>query len=93
MRTGAPSFATLKHTFPQICSLSLSKHTSIVEMKIVGVLLLALWAFARADDAEIKEEEDVMVLTTKNFETAINGNEFVLVEFCKYACQISRLSM
>ena len=33
---------------------------------------------------EVEEEEDVMVLTEKNFEHAVESNKHVLVEFCKY---------
>jgi len=34
-----------------------------------------------AAQAEIKKEEGVLVLTTDNFQEAVDGNEFVLVEF------------
>ena len=34
--------------------------------------------------AEISTEEGVLVLTNSNFDEAVNGNEFILVEFCKY---------
>lgn len=34
--------------------------------------------------AEIKTEDDVLVLTKANFKDAIGTNEFILVEFCKY---------
>ena len=38
-----------------------------------------------SDEApEIKEEENVLVLTEKNFEYAVTNNKYVLVEFCKY---------
>merc|ERR1711971_50728 len=47
------------------------------EMKILLVASIIL-AAARA---EIKKDEGVLVLTTDNFEEAIEGNEFVLVEF------------
>ena len=40
-------------------------------------------AFVAADDAQIQEEENVLVLTDKNFESALKAHEFVLVEFCK----------
>lgn len=33
---------------------------------------------------DIKEEEGVLVLTKANFKEALEKNEFVLVEFCKF---------
>jgi hypothetical protein len=33
--------------------------------------------------AEIQEEENVLVLTTSNFEEAVTANKYLLVEFCK----------
>lgn len=50
-------------------------------MKIYLTLLLSLLAFAFGED--IKEEEDVLVLTEAVFEQAISDNEHILVEFCK----------
>merc|ERR1711910_304276 len=47
------------------------------EMKFL-IVLAVLGAVTRA---EIKKEEGVLVLTTDNFDEAIDGNEFVLVEF------------
>lgn len=32
----------------------------------------------------VEEEEGVLVLTTSNFDEVVNGNQFVLVEFCKF---------
>merc|ERR1711863_152743 len=54
--------------------------TSQTERNETKILLLAavLGAVTRA---EIKKEEGVLVLTEKNFDEAIDGNEFVLVEF------------
>jgi protein disulfide-isomerase A1 len=51
-------------------------------MKFFAVLSLACLAVtAFADDADVKKEEGVLVLTEKNFENVITENEFVLVEF------------
>ena len=44
------------------------------------ILLLASIILAAAR-AEIKKDEGGLVLTNDNFEEAIEGNEFVLVEF------------
>ena len=49
-------------------------------MQLSFVVLLIAVASCRA--AEIKEEDDVMVLTTANFDEAIKSGN-VLVEFCK----------
>ncbi|EDO36830.1 predicted protein, partial [Nematostella vectensis] len=48
-------------------------------MKLLPVLLLALVSLAYSE--EIKEEEDVLVLTEKNFDEAVAANKHVLVEF------------
>ena len=69
-------------------------------MKVLIVLLFALLALSRAEDkkeeetkeekkeeessTEIKEEKDVLVLTDKNFDSAVTANNFLLVEFCKW---------
>jgi len=50
-------------------------------MKIYLTLLLSLVVFAFGED--IKEEEDVLVLTEAVFDQAITENEHILVEFCK----------
>merc|ERR1712061_790945 len=47
------------------------------EMKFL-IVLAVLGAVTRA---EIKKEEGVLVLTTENFQEAVDGNEFILVEF------------
>merc|ERR1712079_431822 len=47
------------------------------EMKFL-IVLAVLGAVTRA---EIKKEEGVLVLTNDNFQEAVDGNEFILVEF------------
>ena len=48
-------------------------------MKFLAVL--ALVAAVVVADEEVKKEENVLVLTEKNFKGVIEENEFVLVEF------------
>merc|ERR1711902_390469 len=48
-------------------------------IKMRNLLLLAM--FGTLALAEIKKEEGVLVLTNDNFQEAVDGNEFVLVEF------------
>lgn len=50
-------------------------------MKIYFTVLLSLVAFAFGED--IKEEENVLVLTQAVFDQAITDHEYILVEFCK----------
>merc|ERR1711923_263950 len=51
--------------------------THSIEMR--NLLLLAM--FGTLALAEIKKEEGVLVLTSDNFQEAVDGNEFILVEF------------
>lgn len=50
-------------------------------MKVFGVLCLAVLTLTVR--GEIAEEDDVLVLTSNNFDDAIKENNFILVEFCK----------
>lgn len=50
-------------------------------MKIHFTVLLSLVAFAFGED--IKEEDNVLVLTQDVFDQAITDHEYILVEFCK----------
>jgi len=49
-------------------------------MKCFGAVILSLFVVAFAAE-EIKEEENVLVLTKKNFDQAVKDNQHVLVEF------------
>lgn len=51
-------------------------------LKCSVLLAVALSAYAQED---IQVEEGVLVLTKSNFQNAISSNEYILVEFCKYA--------
>ena len=44
------------------------------------LLLLGLFVFAHC---EVKEEKDVLVVTTDNWDEVVNDGTTVLVEFCK----------
>ena len=48
-------------------------------MRFFTAIIMGMVALTIAD--EITKEEGVLVLTEKNFESAITDNEFVLVEF------------
>merc|ERR1712004_75345 len=52
---------------------------NLVSMRFFTAIIMGMVALTIAD--EITKEEGVLVLTEKNFESAITDNEFVLVEF------------
>ena len=63
---------------------SFSQNTD--KMKVISLILLGLVAFAYCEEeaaVEIKEEEDVQVLTDANWEKAVTEENNILVEFCK----------
>ena len=47
------------------------------------LVLTALMAASHMIHAAIEEEENVLVLTTSNFDEAVKANKYLLVEFCK----------
>lgn len=51
---------------------------------LCSLLLVATATLGVYADKEIKTEDGVLVLTVDNFKKAIEDNEFILVEFCKY---------
>ena len=55
-------------------------------MKVYLALVLSLVAFTIGSkgEVEIKEEEDVLVLTEANFDHVLDSHEHILIEFCKY---------
>ena len=54
-------------------------------MKFLSVFLIgSLFLFSVLNAEKPTEEEDVLVLTTANFEQAIADNKYMLVEFCKW---------
>ena len=59
-----------------------------VKQKILSimrsVLVLIALALTACVYAEVTEEENVLVLTTDNFEEVIEATDYVLVEFCKF---------
>lgn len=49
--------------------------------KTVIALVLALCIFSAMGAAEVKEENDVAILTEKNWDEVIKSNQYVLVKF------------
>lgn len=50
-------------------------------LKSLSLVLLVAGLALVASDAEVKEEDGVLVLTKDNFQSVVEGNDFVLVEF------------
>lgn len=57
---------------------------------LLGAVVL-LSCFASSHQADIEEENDVLILTAKNFNEAISAHEHILVMFCMIAlyCRLS----
>ena len=52
----------------------------MVKKSLLICLLIGLMGLTYG---EIEEEDNVLVLTTSNFDQAISSNKYILVEFCK----------
>lgn len=52
-------------------------------MKIYVLLLVAFVGLVHCE-TEIKEEENVLVLTKDNYDEAVEKHNHLLVEFCEY---------
>lgn len=50
------------------------------------LILLTLFVLSYC---EVKEEEDVLVVTTDNWDEVVKDDAIVLVEFCKFSKNIS----
>ena len=86
MRNWNDSFATLI----AVCSGPLFKYLPTFYLnipkfsrKMKSVICFVFFGIVALSRADIKEEEDVLVLESANFEEALT-NEFILVEFCEY---------
>jgi hypothetical protein len=53
-------------------------------MRFIGGFCLAALCFVAACLAEVELDEGVYVLNKDNFDSFIEQNEYVLLEFCKY---------
>lgn len=59
-------------------------------MKSTLLVLFLIGALALVN-CEFEEEENVLVLTSSNFDEAITTNKYILVEFCKLIFLIEKI--
>lgn len=59
----------------------ITRRTDKSKMRVILFTALALLGSVLGD--EIPTEENVLVLSKSNFESALSSNKFILVEFCK----------
>lgn len=58
-------------------------------MKICVLYMLVAFAGYVRCEAEVLEEEDVIVLTLDNYDEVIAKHNYVLVEFCEYFAAVA----
>jgi len=54
-------------------------------MKLSSLIVTFSLCWLSVFAADVAEEDGVLVLTKENFQSVITENQYVLVEFCKYA--------
>lgn len=57
-------------------------------MKSVGVFCLATLCLAATSLAKVEVEDGVLVVTKDNFDSVIQDNDYVLLEFCEYIIRV-----
>lgn len=53
-------------------------------MRSVGGFCLAALCLVAISHAKVETEDGVLVITKDNFDSVIQDNDYVLLEFCKY---------
>lgn len=60
-----------------------------ISMNFVVVFCLVALCLVATSFAKVETEDGVLVVTKDNFESVIQDNDYVLLEFCEYTCSLS----